>query len=120
VSEFDWSTGAFADGVRLYRSGKYFEAHEAWETLWLTARQPDKAFLQGLIQVTAAFHHAERQNTRGTRLLLERALGRFERYPPDFGGVSVLTLRDDIRERLGILASTQSCAKLSPVRVVPS
>ena len=55
--EFDWTQGALADGLRRYDAGEFFTAHEAWETVWLEAREPDKTFLQGLIQVTAAFHH---------------------------------------------------------------
>lgn len=45
-------------GVDLYNHGFYWEAHEAWEGLWLAARaQADDEqalFLQGLIQLAAA------------------------------------------------------------------
>jgi hypothetical protein len=48
--EFDWTQGALAEGLRRYNTGEYFTAHEAWETVWLEAHEPDKTFLQGLIQ----------------------------------------------------------------------
>ena len=60
-------------------------------------------FLQGLIQVTAAFHHLQRNNLLGTELLLRAALGRIERYPACFGGISVALLRNDIQEWLEAL-----------------
>jgi hypothetical protein len=63
----------------------------------LPAQEPEKTFLQGLIQVTAAFHHLQRENRLGTSRLLRAALGRLEHYPKDFGGISVDLLRDDIR-----------------------
>ena len=51
-------------GVAHFNAQEYFEAHEVWEELWLVAREPEKTFLQGLIQVAAAFHHHARENAR--------------------------------------------------------
>jgi len=48
---------AFARGARLFDGGAFFEAHEAWEEHWRV--EPDETqrrFLQGLIQIAAAFH----------------------------------------------------------------
>ena len=95
--KFDWTQGALAEGLRLYDAAEFFAAHEAWESVWLSAQEPEKTFLQGLIQVTAAFHHLQRENRLGTSRLLRAALGRLERYPEGFAGISVHLLRDDIR-----------------------
>jgi uncharacterized protein len=95
--KFDWTPGALAEGLQLYAAGEFFAAHEAWESVWLRAQEPEKTFLQGLIQVTAAFHHWQRENRVGTSRLLLAALGRLERYPACFGGISVDLLCDDIR-----------------------
>jgi predicted metal-dependent hydrolase len=69
------SKGALAEGLRLYNSGELFNAHEQWESVWLTASEPEKTFLQGLIQVTAAFHPLQRDNRLGAALLLQAASG---------------------------------------------
>ena len=61
-TKFDWTQGSLAEGLRLYDAGEFFAAHEAWESVWLRAQEPEKMFLQGLIQVTAAFHHLQRNN----------------------------------------------------------
>lgn len=47
---------AFFYGVDLYHAGFFYEAHEAWESIWLTLPRGDlqRTFLLGLIQNTAA------------------------------------------------------------------
>jgi predicted metal-dependent hydrolase len=116
--EFDWTDGPLAEGLRLYESGEFFTAHEAWESVWLQAPEPEKTFLQGLIQVTAAFHHWQRNNRLGAELLLQAALRRLAKYPPVFGGIRVGPLRDEIRERLQVLESGVDCVLVSP-RICP-
>jgi predicted metal-dependent hydrolase len=76
--------------------GEYFEAHEYWESVWLMLREPEKSFLQALIQVTAAFHHLAAGNRAGTESLLERAQRRLENCPPCFGGIKVAPLLTEI------------------------
>src|ERR1700680_382948 len=95
---FDWTQGSLAEGLRRYEAGEFFAAHEAWESLWLESQEPEKTFLQGLIQVTAAFHNLQRNNSLGTTRLLQGSLRRLEPYPACFGGISVILLCNDIRE----------------------
>lgn len=114
---FDWTQGPLAEGLHLYNSGEYFTAHEAWESVWLAAREPERTFLQGLIQVTAAFEHLKRNdNQLGASRLLGHALRRLEPYAPDFGGLDVGLLRADIRNRLASLAEHNAPA---PARIMP-
>src|ERR1700723_4115537 len=101
--KFDWTEGALAEGLNHYHAGEFFAAHESWESLWLVAEEPEKTFLQGLIQVTAAFHHFQRNNPLGTTRLLQAALRRLEPYPASFGGISVILLCIDIRQWLQAL-----------------
>jgi predicted metal-dependent hydrolase len=112
----DWAHGELAEGLRLYEAGEFFAAHEAWESVWLRSREPDKTFLQGLIQVTAAFHHLKRNNPRGAAVLLQAALRRLEPYPELFGGIWVTLLCDDIRERLRSLEGDESVPHM-PARI---
>ncbi len=62
----DWTRGNLQEGLRCFHSGAFFEAHEHWESVWLAAQEPEKTFLQGLIQVAASFHHFQRGNYAGT------------------------------------------------------
>jgi len=68
-------------------------------------QDPEKNFVQGLIQLTVAFHHLNSGNSAGALSLLERALIRFERCPESFGGVNVASLRNEAREWLCAIES---------------
>ena len=117
--EFDWTQGPLAQGLRLYEAGDFFRAHEEWESVWLLSQEPEKTFLQGLIQVTAAFHHLRRNNSLGAIRLLEAALRRLEPYPEDFGGLSLALLREDIRDRLIALEPGPPATELVRARIEP-
>jgi len=53
-------------GIDLFNSGRYWDAHEAWEAEWMPDRQgPDAGFYKGLIQVAAGCLHYSRRNRRG-------------------------------------------------------
>ncbi len=93
----DWSAGELAEGLKCYRAAKFFEAHEHWESVWLRLEEPEKSFLQALIQVAAAFHHVQCGNSAGAASLLRRALRRLEVCPAEFGGIEVGPLREEIR-----------------------
>ena len=81
------------EGLRCFHFGAFFEAHEHWESVWLAAQEPEKTFLQGLIQVAAAFYHLQRGNCAGTISLLRSALRRLDRYAEVFAGIVVTPLR---------------------------
>ena len=92
----DWTSGKLAEGLGCYRREEFFATHEHWELVWLKAVEPEKSFLQALIQVAAAFHHWQRGNGTGTVSLLRRALNRLEACPGEFGGIEVAALRVEI------------------------
>jgi predicted metal-dependent hydrolase len=94
----DWTQGALAEGLRCYRAGEFFAAHEHWEAVWLHAPEPEKTLLQALIQLAAAFHHHRRHNLSGARSMLQAALKRLAPYPASFQGISVASLSDEIRQ----------------------
>lgn len=56
AEEPDAGEAGFRVGVDLYNFGLWWEAHEAWEAVWLAAARgsPRRALLQGLIQVANA------------------------------------------------------------------
>ena len=120
---FDWTQGDLAEGLRCYNAGQYFAAHESWEVVWLAAPEPEKTFLQGIIQVTASFEHQLRNNPLGTKRLLAAALRRLDPLPPVFGGIALAQLRDDIRACLQTLTATppdaMPAAQLSRPRIHP-
>lgn len=110
TTAFDWQTGPLAEGLRCYRCEEFFEAHEHWEAVWLQCPEPEKTFLQSLIQISAAFHHLSRNNRTGAISLLTRALHRLDRYPAAFAGVAVEALRQSLRTWLEALAQQNPTA----------
>jgi uncharacterized protein len=93
----DWTYGELHEGLRCFHSGAFFDAHEHWESVWLTAEEPERTFLQGLIQVAAAFHHFQRGNSAGTISLLRSALRRLDGYPETFADIAVAPFCEAIR-----------------------
>ena len=94
----DWTQGELAEGLRCYRSQKYFAAHEHWERVWLATKGPEKSFLQALTQLAAALQHFQRGNSRGAASLMQTALHRLEPHPDSFGGIAVASLCQEISE----------------------
>jgi hypothetical protein len=96
---------AWRQGVEQFNAGHFFQAHETWEEVWLRTPEPEKTFLQGIIQVAAAFHHYSRGNVRGARSLLEAGLGRLSRFPTVHRGIDLAALRTEAQTWAGSLAA---------------
>lgn len=75
------------EGIDHFNSRRFWEAHEAWEALWLVAESEAEQFLQGLIQVAAAYHHVQRGTYRGAARLFAAGLRRLEPFPPLYCGL---------------------------------
>lgn len=71
------------EGIDLFNEGHFWEAHEAWERIWLDSEEPQRTFIQGLIQLTAAFHHFRRGTLRGGIRLSAAAEEKLSSYPQD-------------------------------------
>lgn len=48
----------------LFNQGRYYEAHDVLEHLWLRTTGPNHAFFKGLIQLAGAFVHLQKQHAR--------------------------------------------------------
>lgn len=83
----------FERGLAHFNAQEFFEAHEVWEEVWLTEDEPEKTFLQGVIQIAAAFHHYRRGNSDGAETLLAAGIVKLLRFPADHHGLAI----DDLR-----------------------
>jgi predicted metal-dependent hydrolase len=91
-------------GIDAFNAGRFFPAHEAWETCWKQTKQTAEAeFFKGLSQLGAGYVHLLRGNPHGAYTLLRRGAGRIQRYGPEHRGVpaerlaaSALALADGI------------------------
>ena len=81
-------TPLFVRGVAHFNAREFWEAHEAWEELWLVAESELEQYLQGLIQLAAAYHHVKRGTFRGAVRLFEAAARRLSAFPDPHCGLT--------------------------------
>ena len=113
--------GSFHRGIEEFNERRFFEAHEVWEELWLASAEPDKTFLQGIIQIAAAFHHHLRDNNRGACSLLQAGLHRVTPFPADHFGIDLELLRSEAAAWVAALTRGASLPHaLSIPQIVPA
>jgi uncharacterized protein len=90
----------FYRGLEEFNKEAFFEAHEVLEDLWHEYRDPDRTFIQGLIQIAAAFYHLQSHNIKGAVSQFEKGGEKLAHYLPTYNQVSVAELLEDVRENL--------------------
>jgi hypothetical protein len=118
---------AIEAGLAAYDRGDFFEAHEELEPAWMGSDDPaERALLQGLIKVAAAYVHDVRGNPAGVRTNLtgaRRLLAEAAEGPADnAGGIDLVALLADVDGRLADLDAHPDAPTLpAPVlrRVAP-
>ncbi|MGE0190650.1 MAG: DUF309 domain-containing protein [Planctomycetota bacterium] len=89
--------GRFDRGVVLFNAGAFYDAHEDWEDLWHEAEGAERLWLQGLIQIAAAFVHWSRGfHASGFARLLEQAREKVDGYAGRTWGVDWPRLKADL------------------------
>jgi len=103
-------------GIAVYNAGEHHAAHDAWEDRWLDLEPgtDDEQFLHGLIQFTAAVHHAHRANWAGVRGLAESAAEYLAALPADYRGVNVGEVRRYLR---AVAADPEYVERAAPPRL---
>jgi hypothetical protein len=101
---------AIEAGLAAYDRGDFFEAHEKLEPAWMGSDDAvERALLQGLIKVAAAYVHGVRGNPAGIRTNLtgaRRLLAEAAEVDGENGaGIDVMVLLADVDTRLDDLAS---------------
>lgn len=88
---------ALEEGIRLFNEGKHWEAHEAWEDLWLGLEGEDKVFVQGLIMAAAMLVKYERRHGLGVYRHYQNVQDRLPPHAPERWGIDVRGLLDQLR-----------------------
>jgi FMN phosphatase YigB (HAD superfamily) len=100
-------------GLDEFRRGRFFEAHEEWEALWVRSSGDEKLFLQALIQLAAGCVHLERGNRAPGLRLLELAREKLARCPPSLFGIAAAPLAAAIDSAMPVLAEGAPAAALA-------
>jgi predicted metal-dependent hydrolase len=100
------------DGIILFNSGQYYEAHEIWEDLWrLTPAGPLKTCYQGLIQAAVGMYHLCNLNEAGAGSQLQKSIRNLEAGSVARSGLDVENL---VQQLHGILIDMPSGVTGSP------
>ena len=102
-------------GLELMRAERWFDAHEAFEDEWRETADPERDFLQGLVHVTVAWHHAAKGNQPGASRQLEKATRRLSPYAPEHRGVDVASVLDQVEAASARVS--EGLLDLLPVRI---
>ncbi len=102
-------------GLELMRAERWFDAHEAFEDEWRETADPERDFLQGLVHVTVAWHHAAKGNQPGASRQLEKATRRLSPYAPEHRGVDVASVLGQVEAASARVS--EGLLDLLPVRI---
>jgi len=97
----------------------FFEAHDVLEHLWLKDRHgADGNFYKGLIQLTGAFVHLQKNRLRPAAALFKLAGNNLEKYPHEHKCLDLKVVCALARKWLGDLE--QNGFKLNPLATAPA
>jgi uncharacterized protein len=81
------------EGIRLFNDRQFFQCHEALEPFYQEGADENKPFLEGLIQLAAAFRlYCDFGEIKVAVRMIHQALIRFENYQPAFLEIRVKDL----------------------------
>ena len=98
-------------GIILFNSGKFYEAHEIWEDLWRLTEGPLKICYQGLIQAAVGMHHLSNLNEAGAASQFQKSIRNLEA-----GGAAAIDLDIEglVQQLHGILLEMHTGVALTP------
>ncbi len=91
------------EGIELFNSGHYFEAHEALEAAWREESDPVRELYQGIPQAGVVYRYIMRPNYPGAIKVHQRRQRLLKRWPETCRGVAVDQLRHDLETALRAL-----------------
>lgn len=95
------TASGWAEGVKLFNAGEYWEAHEALEPPWIVAEGLEKRLYAGVILLAAALHKAHKmENSRGGRRNYAKALAHLALLPDVHGDLEIRRLEADVHAAL--------------------
>lgn len=97
----------YLQGIAYFNDGQFFEAHDAWEEVWMPCVGESRQFYQGLIQVAVCLYHFGRGNTRGARKLYHSSRRYLSAYQPWHLGIDVDRLLGDMQRCLADVVASE-------------
>ena len=89
--------------VADFNAANWYACHDGFEALWHETQGPMRPVLQGLLQISVAELHLERDNRRGATVLIGEGLGRLRHGDDEALGLALAPLLLLAAERLRAL-----------------
>jgi hypothetical protein len=83
-------------GVAQFNRRAFFRCHDSIELAWVDEPGDIRLMYQGLLQISVAFYHVQRQNWRGMVKMLARGKGKLLPFLPACQGVELEVLLADV------------------------
>jgi hypothetical protein len=83
--------------VELFNAGRYHDAHEAFEELWLAREGDDSDLYKGLIQAAICLHHFANGNLAGARGLYRGHRRLLAAFQEDGQGLDIARFLTDMQ-----------------------
>ena len=68
----------FFNALNLFNNQKWYEAHDAFEDIWINLNGDERQIIQGILQVSVSQFHLSKGNLNGATILLGEGLGRIK------------------------------------------
>ncbi len=86
--------------ISEFNNADFFSAHDIFEDIWHSTRGHERFFIQGLVQISVGYFHLVCGNLKGARSLLNKGVNKVEGYLPEFLGIRVNCLVDDVKRAI--------------------
>jgi predicted metal-dependent hydrolase len=83
------------EGRRAFNRGEFYEAHEFWEDVWNEIDDPERLWVQGMIQIATGLHKLSRDRPDVCMTLLAKAMTKLADSPTAFDGYALGKLKLD-------------------------
>lgn len=97
----------YINGIDHFNARRYFEAHEAWEEIWLRSSGEARVFYQMLIQAAVGLHHYEKSNFRGARGMYKNVAEKLTQLPDTFMSLDVIDFEQQFKKFFAELIENQ-------------
>ncbi len=103
----------FQLALKLFNLKEWYQAHDAFEDLWHEMNGPERVTIQGLLQLSVAEIHLERNNKSGAIILFGESLGRLKKNTTPSLGLNIDNICKYLDKRLKSLQQLKDDENLS-------
>ncbi|MEM1179785.1 MAG: DUF309 domain-containing protein [Acidobacteriota bacterium] len=103
-------------GVSLFNAGRFYDCHDAWETVWRSTTPEPRDLWRGLIQVAVGFYHFRTRRRPDVAVrVLRKGAGRVRPFTPETEGFDLESLLGTVEVWIACLEADEPTPDQDPV-----